>query len=77
MKFRKRLEVIERTLKRRPAALSLEDMTDHQLLAVVEESGLAREQWAGLSEEEQDALLLKVSGLDGRPNDDPKAFGTS
>ena len=78
MNLRKRLEVIERTLKRRPEALSLEGMTDDQLLAsVAEASGLTREQRAALSDEELDALLLEGSRLDGKPNDDPKTFGTS
>jgi hypothetical protein len=77
MTLRKRIQLVERTLNRRPKVLSREDMTDNQLLAIAAEGiGLTREQWAALSGEELDALLDMVIQQQGQSHDDSQTIGT-
>jgi hypothetical protein len=77
MNLRKRIELAERTLERRPKVHAVEDLSDEQLEALICESiGLTREQYAAMSDEEVDALLHKVIQQDGQSNDDSQTIGT-
>jgi hypothetical protein len=68
MNLRTRLEGLERKLKRRPPAIALEEMTDEQLIAIVAQgNGFTRQQWAALSEADQEAVIETTANVASLP----------
>jgi hypothetical protein len=68
MNLRTRLEGLERKLKRRPPAISVKEMTDEQLIAIVAEgNGFTPQQWAALSEADQDTVIDQTAGVASIP----------